>query len=527
MMRARRMLLACLMTMVMLFAIAIAATATDLVYARPSLGTKFLDPHQGGNSGRYQNLNLVYDTLVFSTDEGTLVPFLAQSYEANEDYTEWTFHLRSGMVFHDGTPVNAEAVKFSFDRIVGIGNHTVAEWRYLGEESTIEVVDDLTVKFIMPQPYPLFLTEVVYACYGIISPTSVKAHATDADPWAAEYFSTHEAGSGPFVYAEYVPEERLILDRFENYWGGVDGAKTSPQFDRLIMRVIPDASTRAILLESGEVDVAEKLPVDLLEQLADTPGIKVEYYPLHSFAEIQLNLDKAPFNNKKVREAIVHAIDIDTIISEVEQGHVQPMSGVATQGMIGYDPTRPRPTYDVALAKQLMAEAGYPNGFEATLIWSNSRRAEFDIEAVLIQEYLAEIGIKLTLQQLAYSAQLEKQTNGDFDMSLMTYTSGTGDPSKIFDKYLPATHPAATPAYSMRWNDAPQVVIEAVLFGVTISDVSMRQKLYSFLDDIGMAEATAVPLYQIPIAYAMRDNVNGFVYDTLRRACWWKATIDE
>ncbi|MCX6093584.1 MAG: ABC transporter substrate-binding protein [Candidatus Bipolaricaulota bacterium] len=524
--RSVRMALVLLLGVTTALAFVAAAYATDLVYARPSLGTKFLDPHQGGNSGRYQNLNLVYDTLVFSDDGGTLYPLLAEWWEASEDYTQWTFQLRSGIVFHDGTPLNAAAVKFSFDRIVGIGNHTVAQWRYMGKDSTIEVVDDLTVRFKLSKPYPLFLTELVYACYGIISPTAVQQHATAADPWATEYFSSNECGSGPFQFAEYVPGERLILAKNTKYWGGVEGVKCAAKVDRLVMRIVPDATTRAIMLQSGEVDIAEQLPVDLLGQLATAPGIKVEYYPLQAFAEIQFNGGKAPFNNEKVRQAISHAIDVDSIINGVERGHVLPMYGVATQGMIGYDPTRQRPTYDVALAKQLLAEAGYPNGFDATLIWATERRAEFDLEAVLIQEYLGQIGIRLTLQSLAWSAELEKQLNADFDMSLMTMTSGTGDPSSIFDKYLAPPHPAAVGQYSFRWVDAPPIVAELVEYGTTIWDPATRQHLYAFLDAVGTAAAVNIPLYQIPVAFAMRSNVHGFVYDTLRRACFYFVSKD-
>lgn len=525
-MRRAKVLSTVLLVIATVLAIGAAVWATDLVYGRPFLGTKFLDPHQGGNSGRYANLNLVYDTLVFSDDASNLHPLLAESWESSDDFSEWTFHLRDGIVFHDGTPFTAEAVKFSFDRIVGIGNHTVAEWRYLGQDSTIEIVDDLTIKFIMPQPYPLFLTELVYACYGIICPNAVREQVTADDPWATEYFSSHECGTGPFMYSEYVPEERLILEKFDQYWGGVVGVKSAAQVDRLIMRVIPDASTRVIMLQSGELDMVEKLSVDLLTQLAKDPQIRVEYYPLHKFAELQLNSGKPPFNNEKVRKAISHAIDYDEIINVVERGNVLPMYGLATRGMIGYDPDRSRPAYDVALAKQLMAEAGYARGFDATLIWASARRGEFDTEAVLIKEYLAEIGINLTLQQLAYSAQQEKQVNGDFDMALMTYTAGTGDPSKIFDVYLPADHPAGSPGYSLRWNDAPEIVTEAVLYGVTIPDPAARAKLYGFLDDLGMAHAAAIPLYQISIPFAMRDTVHGFLYDTLRRACFWKVTKD-
>ncbi|MDD5220020.1 MAG: ABC transporter substrate-binding protein, partial [Candidatus Bipolaricaulis sp.] len=327
--RSARMALVLLLSVTTALAFVASAYATDLVYARPSLGTKFLDPHQGGNSGRYQNLNLVYDTLVFSDDNGTLYPLLAERWEASEDYTEWTFRLRSGIVFHDGTPLNAAAVKFSFDRIVGIGNHTVAQWRFLGKDSTIEVVDNLTVRFKLSKPFPLFLTEVVYACYGIISPTAVQQHATSADPWAAEYFSSNECGTGPFQFSEFVPGERLVLVKNPKYWGGVEGVKSAAKVDRLVMRIVPDATTRAILLQSGEVDIVEQLPVDLLGQLATVPGIKVEYFPLQNFASLHFNGGKAPFNNEKVRQAISHAIDIDAIINEVEKGHVLPMYGLA------------------------------------------------------------------------------------------------------------------------------------------------------------------------------------------------------
>ncbi len=525
-MKRRSFLLVFLLILSVVSVVGASTYGTDLIYGRPSLGTKFLDPHQGGNSGRYQNLNLVYDTLVFPDSSGTIQGLLAQSWEASPDFRDWTFHLRSGVVFHDGTPLTAEAVKFSFDRIVGIGTHTVAAWRFLGPKSTIKVIDDLTVEFIMPDPQPLFLTELCYACYGIISPTAVRAHATQADPWATEYFSTHECGTGPFMYSEYVPSDRLVLAKFDNYWGGVPDVKSAAHVDRLIMRIVPDATTRAVMLQSGELDIAEKLPVDILASLEKVSGIQVEYYPLAAFAELQINCGKSPFDNEDVRKAISHAIDYDAIINGIEQGKVQPLAGLATRGMIGYDATRPRPSYDIDLAKQLMAKAGYANGFDATLIWATERRASFDSEAVLIQQDLAKIGIKLKLQQLAYSAELQKQHDGDFDMALMTYTAGTGDPSQIFDVYLPADNPGTSEEYSLRWNDAPAIVNVAIDYGLTIADPRTRGDLYGMLDDIGAQHAVAFPLYQIPVPFAMRSNVHGFKYTTVGRADFWDATKD-
>lgn len=506
--------------------ISFTSMATDLIYGRPSLGGVPLEPHGGGNSGRYQNLNLVYDTLVFADDDANLHPLLAKSWECSEDFREWTFYLREGVKFHNGKLLNAEAVKFSFDRILGIGTATVPEWRYLGRESEIQVIDDLTVRFVLPRPYPLFTTELVYACYAIVSPDEVKKYATDADPWAVEKFSYYGCGTGPFKFAEYIPGERLVLEKFDEYWGGVEGVKSAAKVDRLIMRIIPDATTRVILLQSGEVDIAEKIPVDSLAQLEGDPQIRVEYFPLIKDALLFINGSKPPFSNEKVRKAMAYAIDYDVIINVVERGRVLPMYGIVPKGMIGYDPKRFRYTRNLALARQLLEEAGYPDGFEATLIWASERRAEFDKEAVLIQEFLNEIGIKLTLQRLAYSAQLGKQKTGDFDLALMTFTAGTGDPSKIFDSYLPPDHPACTPQYSYRWVDSPEVVSEAIMYGVSIAEPEIRAKLYGFVDDLGMKHAVVIPLYQISIPFAIRQNVHGFLYDTLRRACFWKVWKD-
>ena len=177
------------------------AADVTINYSRSFYGTLPLDPHQAGNAGRYDNLNQVYDGLVFADDDGKIIPSLAESWTISKDWKTFNFVLRKGVKFHDGTPLNAEAIKFSFDRIVGIDNHAVSQWRPLAKGGAkVEAVGEYSVKFTFPDPYPLFMRELVYACYGIVSPTYVKKYATAQDPWAKERMAYDACGTGPFKF---------------------------------------------------------------------------------------------------------------------------------------------------------------------------------------------------------------------------------------------------------------------------------------------------------------------------------------
>jgi len=501
------------------------AANVSVTFARPSLGILPLDPHQGGNAARYDNLNQVYDTLVFADEQGKIIPNLAESWRILKDFKEFNLVLRNGVKFHDGTPLNADAVKFSFDRIVGIDNHAVAQWRPLAKGGAkIEVTGEYSVKFVFPEPYPLFMRELIYACYGIMSPSYVKKYATPEDPWAKERMAYDACGTGPFKFAEQVPKEKVVLDRNPNYWAGekgvVKGGKVMPRYDRLLLTAVPDSTTRRIMLEKGEIDIAGNLPTDVLEDLKKTPGIKVVNFPLLYTATVYINCSKKPFDDVRVRQALAYAIDYDKIIHDLERDMVLPLHGIIPQGMIGYDPKRLRYSRDVAKAKTLLAAAGYPNGFSTTLVYAPDRRAEFDQEAVIIQSFLKDVGIDLKLEKMDYTAQLARQVAGGHDLAMMTFLAGTGDPSPWVYSYLPPDVPEGSPQYSFRWRNAK--VIETLHKALTIPDSPRRAKMYAEVDDLGMKEAVVLPLYQIPASFVIRNNVTGFKYDTLRRAVLWE-----
>ena len=503
---------------------AIAANIT-INYSRSFYGTLPLDPHQAGNAGRYDNLNQVYDGLVFADDEGKIIPNLAESWTISKDWKEYNFVLRKGVKFHDGTPLNAEAVKFSFDRIVGIDNHAVAQWRPLAKRGAkAEVTGEYSLKFTFPEPYPLFMRELVYACYGIVSPTYVKKYATAEDPWAKERMAYDACGTGPFKFVEHEPKQKIVLEKNPNYWAGEKGivkeGKRMSRYDRLILSVVADPTTRRIMLEKGEIDIACDLPVDMIEDLKKVKGIKVVDFPLLWPTWVFMNCLKKPFDDVRVRQALSYAIDYDKIIKDIERGFVLPLHGLIPKGMMGYNPKRFRYYRDVAKAKKLLVEAGYPNGFSTTLIYSPERRTEFEQESVLIQSFLKDIGVDVKIEKMAYTTQLARQVAGNFDLAMMHFMAGTGDPSMLCNNYLPPDVPHGSPQYSFRWRN--ERVIELLHKGITIPDSPEREKIYAEVDDIGIREAAFIPLYQILKSIAMRGNVSGLKYDTLRRAVIWE-----
>lgn len=502
---------------------------TTVVFGRPALGPGFLDT-VGGSAAAMINLSQVYDPLFEYNDITNQVePFLAESFDVNETYTEWTIYLREGVTFHDGTPLTAEAVKFSLDRQLGVREAFVIDWLVIGEKAQVDIIDELTLKITFPDPYPLLPIEFSYNHYGINSPTNIKNLATADDPWAYQYQirTGSGVGAGPFQFVEFKPEEYLILERNENYWGGIEGIKITPHIDRLIMQVIPDVTTRRLMLERGDIDIAEKLPGHMLLELENVEGIKVESYPIQANVTLVLNTSKPPFDQVKVRQAIAYAINYDEIINEIEGGLVFPLHGYTPQGMLGHDPNRFSYHYNPEKARALLAEAGYPNGFETSLIWATARRAEFDDLAPALQSYLAEVGINVRLERVAFTAQVERTIALNHDISLMVNTYGTGDPDVLFNSILPPGHPRYREQWSFTWVNPPQIMIDLAEEGIRHYDPEIRRSIYSTIDNMAIHLVPAIPLYQVSESFAMREELTNFMFTQQRRGAFWRLEVDK
>ncbi len=476
--------------------------AKTLVYARPDLGIS-MDPgaYKGVEGGI--SLRQVYEGLA-TIEKGKPVPKLALSWQSSPDFREWTFKLKPGVKFHDGTPFNAEAVKFSFDRMLKIKKATLGSYLKLGMPDGVQVIDDLTVKIRLKDPFPIFPVDVTIGSYGVASPTYVKKHMTTDDPLAENWMATHACGTGPYELVEWIPEQKAAFRQFKGYWG------KPPKVDTIIMPVVKDATTRMLMLKKGDADLVEKLTVEQFEEVAKTPKIKVTYFPVPKISFIVWDVSKPPFDDENLRKAISYAINYDEIIKSIEGGRVKRMRGLTPPGILGYADADV-PSFDLAKAKEYMAKSKHATGVTADLLYATERRPQFDQVAEYVQSYLKKIGVEVKPQRVAFPAQLAKMKEGGYGMSLLTWGANFPDPDDVVGWLLNSVRDSGG------WNGSywfDKRAVELITKAPTVADPDARDRLYKELELRAVDQAIYVYLYQVQEPFAMRDNVKNLYYDT-------------
>jgi peptide/nickel transport system substrate-binding protein len=294
----------------------------------------------------------IHQTLVYPNLEGKTQPVLAESWSVSDDSLTWTFKLRKGVSFHDGTAFNAEAVKYTFDRIKDpeIGSPRKSTAKIIKE---VKVIDEYTVAFLTSKPFAPFLAQLSAYNLAIMSPTAAKK-------WGKKY-SEHPAGTGPFKLESWTPGEKIVMARNEQHWGD----KTL--VDKLEVRIVPEDSSRVMLLLSGEVDVIASVPPIMLPRLKKSKDVKIIQKTGFRTIYIGLNNKVKPFDNLKVRQAVAHAINQELIVKGVLGGVGTIGGGFESPVIPGAHKNLSSYKYDPALAKKMLTEAGYANGFETLL----------------------------------------------------------------------------------------------------------------------------------------------------------------
>ena len=318
--------------------------------------------------------------------------------------------------------------------------------------------------------------------------------------------ATHACGTGPFELAEWEPDSKYVFKKFSGYWGGTPDVKPAPKVEKITYKIVKDPSATRMMLEKEDLDIAEKLPADAIDQLQKTPGVKIKLADIWKIVFTIMNCQKPPFDNVKVRQAISYAINYDELIKHVEKGRAKRLAGTNMEGFPGYDPNLFKYNLDLEKAKQLMKEAGYPNGFKATLLYSADRYTGFELMSVMMQSYLKKIGIDLSLQKMAWPTQVETMKKGAFDMALQTWTANYPDPvEQTFFFFHPET-------FSLRWNwsywknDRADGAHRRADEG--IRRLRRGCRLMKEIQKLGVDNAVYAYFYQVPHAIAMRDNVD-------------------
>ena len=368
-----------------------------------------MDPASSSAGTAFTVFDTIYNGLVEkdkTVDAPTppIVPGLAESYEVSPDGLTYTFKLRRGVKFQDGTPFDASVVDFNVRRWSDKGFKYFDEIAAGNAASLMQYVkggkalDDFTYAFTLSEPMGGFIDLLAsHTYFYLVSPKVIET-------FGAAGLAAHPGGTGPFKVSDYKRNQQVVLTRNEGYWG------SSPYLDRLIYRVIPDQTARVAGLLSGEIDIAMELPPDSVETVRKNP--KLEVYlrgKPHNFSLLP-NFREKPFSDAKVREAVSKAIDRDAIVKSILQGTARPGTQFYGIGNPGFDElvTKVQDTRDVARAKQLLAEAGYPQGFETRMLCTPAGSGVPSTDQIMefLQSNLAEVGIKVKLELMEWNAYL-------------------------------------------------------------------------------------------------------------------------
>jgi len=471
--------------------------------------TQTLDPAVNYDfSGGFFLINC-YEGLVKAegSTEAKIVPALAESWEVSPDGLTYTFKIRDGVKFHDGTSVNAEAVKFSFDRLLAVGMGAVGNFTSIDK---IEVADEMTVKFILKDPFSSFLLALT-SMWGpvIVSPTAVKAHEKDGDQGQA-WLAENEVGSGPYKVEKWERNQQLTMVRNPDYWGGW-GDKF---LEKIIIRFVPETSTMRLMIEKGDADVAVGMSNNEdLDALAKTPGVAVEEFSAMSIREVRINTTKPPLDDARVRQALAYSFDYDQAATGVLGGHAVRMDSVTAKGVAGYYKPSFMYTKDLEKAKQLLADAGHPGGgFALDYIWLSGLDVDRQI-GEMWQADLKQLGIDLKIQEMPLNTWWEAQGNPETAPQMMMgqwgldYADAT---SQIWVMYYSGNFPPQGSNYFYYKNEQVDKLLEQARVE---TDKAKVDKLYQDAVEMIYTDSPEVWAMQTNERIVHLANVMGYAYN--------------
>jgi len=451
----------------------------------------------------------VYDALLkYAGDPPQLEPWLATSWEGSSDARVWTFNLNKNAVFHNGDPVTAEAVKFSYERTLALNKGPAWMLSKILDSNGIEVLDPYTIRFTLKEPYAPFAAVVPW--WYVMNPKEVMAHEVDGD-YGQAWLQDHAAGSGPFEIREWRHGEYYWLEAIDDYWKGWPNPDHIGGF---IFKLVREAATQKQALLTGDIDIAEGVtPLDF-DLLAQTPGIYVPEYRGWTTFGLKMNTKKGMTANPLIRKAICYAFDYDATI-DVYNGHAVLENSPFPQGFKYYvDLSEWMYRQDFDKAKEYLRMAGYPDGgFELEYVYVAGLEEERQIGLVL-QNNLAQIGIKVKLVPLIWPEMVARgskpETSPDF-MAVFT-TPVMNDADAIAIQYHPMS---AGSYYYSHFYENPRVTY-LVEQARAITDAEVRAKMYDEIQRIILADATEIFGMLYNRRWALKDYVQGFHFCPMR-----------
>ena len=386
------------------------------------LAPTMLDPQQETAASGKMVLSNVFDRLVTLDTSMEIVPELAKDWDISEDGLTYTFYLEEGVTFHDGTPFNAEAVKFTFERLLDpeTGSAFFGDYEMI---DSIEVIDDATVEFTLQYAHGPFLRRLAMVEAGILSPAAVEELGED--------FSSNPVGAGPFKVDEYVADERLGLVRNEEYW------REPAKLETVNFTFVADEQARVSALLAGDTDFETIIPPSLLSTVEADPNMMIERGPTLFPEWVGFNVEKAPFDDVLVRQAVAYSIDMETILEAIFLGVGVRSTQPVAPGVFGYDETIEPIPYDPEMARDLLGQAGWEDTDGDGVVDKDGQKfsVEFKVMPLTeierlgesVQGYMAEVGMEANIVVEDWGAYLGDLGAGNMNMFVLGQENPMGD----------------------------------------------------------------------------------------------------
>lgn len=448
----------------------------------------------------------ILETLVtFEEGKTTVAPLLATEWDESEDGLTYTFKLREGVKFHDGTDFNAEAVVYNFERWMNSGDDKFSVYSsvfggFKGDEThnleSVKAIDEYTVEFKLKNVLPTFLKSLALTPFSISSPAAIEKFG--------EEYGSNPVGTGPFVFGEWKRNERVVLNKNEDYW--LEGY---PKLNQVIFRTIPDNSARLNALLSGEVDMIDGVDPGSIAQVEADKNLQLITRPSLNLGYLGLTVTREPLNNKLVRQALNYAVDKEGMVEAFFGGQASPAKNPIPPSVEGYNDDIEAYPYDPEKAKALLAEAGYPDGFEMEL-WampvSRPYMPDGKKVAELLQSNFADIGVKAKIVTYEWATYLEKTKAGEADAFLLGWTGANGDADDFIYSLWHKDNIGGMNSTQYSNEELNQVLTEAR----SITDQDKRNELYMKAQEIMHEDPPIIPLVHTTPVLAARADITGF-----------------
>lgn len=460
---------------------------TDLVVAVATEAVT-LDPQGGWDGASLYVLRQMYNGLVKLDNDMNIVGDLAESWEFTSD-TSVTFHLKQGAQFHNGDELKADDVVFSIER----AKDSAKVKSFTANIESITADDDYTVTITTSIPYAPLMSNLCHTANSIVSRKYVEELEASGGTLSAA-----PMGTGPFKFVSWDSGDKIVLAGNDAYFAG-DVLPTS-----LTFKLMAEGSARTIALETGEIDFNYSVIADDANRLADEDGVELVVTMSPKIEYVSMNQKVAPFDNQLVRQAINCAIDRESLAQVATAGYGTVTDSVMNEQINGYTDNVTHYEYNLEKAKELLEQAGYPNGFSTSILCSGNTRST---EAQIIQGTLRQIGIDVSITTLDSTTVLEQINNGDYEMFIMSYNNTTGDPDTSLYMLFNSNVPASSGNRS--FTNIPE--IDNLLENARLeNDNSARMELYKQVQQILTEQAVWVPLYNVPNMIGMRSGLTGF-----------------